>query len=479
MCQGARLCYLAPGSLSAAVHRLTARVFVVAVLLASASAARAAEVTRVVSALDDDNAFDFNVTASWLHEMKSAFIKRESTDNGGAHVKDLQFGQTRDILNLRMDFGILWDVGIHIEAPLVLADNRHLDFDQSAGSGCTFPPIKPANCVNQSNSSVLGDASGAGRILPSNAAAGTYGLNSATGRSYSSGSRVFQGPTRSGFESLNLGITWAPFNQRRDDTRPTWMLGFDAKLDVFKDMRFDPANTGGNTAVGPGYHQFVWSTVVSKRFRYFDPYFGAWYMLPVRTNGSIYQQLPEGNQTAVNPQQRAGIQAGFEQIAWENPRADQRVTVEFRGRAEEHFFGRSASELWESLAGSSKCETSQAEPDCRPGIDNNLGDPKFSAYPGVTETQQYASFGGDVGLNVQVCKYARFRGLFGLLIDEPHFITYSGTGIDKDGDGRVNSDVGSTEANVLYRDAIDAPGRRFRVEGTQIWSLFLEGSIMF
>ena len=56
-------------------------------------------------------------------------------------------------------------------------------------------------------------------------------------------------------------------------------------------MRFDPLNPDGNTAVGLGYHQLIWSTWVSKRFRYFDPYFGAWYMLPIRTNGSIYQDL--------------------------------------------------------------------------------------------------------------------------------------------------------------------------------------------
>jgi hypothetical protein len=458
----------------AAVHRLTARFLVVMGALALAPVARAAEITRIVSALDEDNTFDFNVTASWLHESKSAFIKRESQDNGGGLVKDLQYGQTRDILNLRMDFGILWDVGVHIEAPLVLADNRHLDFDQSAGSGCTYPGQAPnPTCVNQQNSTIL--ATG---VFPmTNAAGSMWGLNSRTGQAFTSGSRVFQGPTRSGFESLNLGINWAPFNQRRDDTRPTWQLGFDAKLDVFSDMRFDSSNPGGNTAVGLGYHQFVFSTFVSKRFRYFDPYFGAWYNLPVRTNGSIYQDAQ--NLTAVNPQQRAGIYAGVEQIAWENPRADQRVTVEFRGRAEQHFYGRSASELWEALAGSSKCAATQTAPDCRPGIDSNLGDPTASPYPGITETQQYASFGGDFGLNIQVGKYARFRGLFGLLVDEPHFITYSGTGIDRNGDGRVSSDPGSPEANVLYRDALDAPGRRFKVEGTEIWSLYLEGSIMF
>jgi hypothetical protein len=440
--------------------------------LAVAPVARAAEVTRVVSALDDDNAFDFNVTAAWLHESKSGFIKREGLDPAGnpALLKDLQFSQTRDLLSLRLDFGILWDVGIHVEAPLVLADNRHLDFDQSAGSGCTYPPAPNPTCVNQSNSTILSSG-----ILPSDA--NSWGRNQ-NGQSYTSGSRVFQGPTRSGFESLNLGITWAAMNQRRDDTRPTWTLNFDAKLDVFKDMRYDAGNPAANSAVGPGYHQFVWSTFISKRFRYFDPYFGAWYNLPVRTNGSIYQQFDGGNQTAVNPSQRAGVIAGVEQIAWENPRADQRVTVEFRAHADQHFYGRGASEMWEALAGNQKC-TTPGTPECRPGIDYNLGDTTAMPYPGVTEIQPYGSFGGDLGLNVQVGKYARFRGLFGLLIDEPHYITYSGTGVDRNGDGRVDSDPGSPEANILYRDSIDAPGRRFKVEGTQVWSLYLEGSLMF
>jgi hypothetical protein len=447
--------------------------------VAIAPVARAAEVTRVVSALDDDNTFDFNVTAAWLHEQKSGFIKHEDASQAGGLVKDMIFGQTRDVLNLRMDFGVLWDVGIHIEAPLVLADNRHLEFDQSADSGCVYPgnaQNAPATCVNAQNSGITQYGIVPSTFDPNTGKPTSWGINQ-NGTPFTSGNRVFQGPTRSGFESLNLGITWAPFNQRRDDTRPTWTLSFDSKLDVFKDMRYDPSNPGGNTAVGPGYHQFIWSTYVSKRFRYFDPYFGAWYNLPVRTNNSIYNAIPDGNQTAINPQQRAGVVAGFEQIAWENPRADQRVTVEFRGRAEQHFSGRGASEMWEALSGSSQC-MDPASSACRPGIDYNVGDTKASPYPGVTEIQPYGSFGGDLGLNVQVGKYARFRGLFGLLVDEPHYITYSGTGIDRNGDGRVNSDD-PAEANVLYRDALDAPGRRFKVEGTQIWSLYLEGSLMF
>ena len=47
------------------------------VLMLAAWPARGAEVTRVVSAMDGSNRFDFNLTASWIHDVKSATVKRE------------------------------------------------------------------------------------------------------------------------------------------------------------------------------------------------------------------------------------------------------------------------------------------------------------------------------------------------------------------------------------------------------------------
>ncbi len=467
-----------PGSLSAVVHKTfaktLARVWVIAAALGWSASLRAAEVTRVVSALDDENRFDFNATVAWLHESRNSFIKREDS---GQLFKDLEYARRRDIIDMRLDFGILWDVGLHVSLPYVWRDDRTLSFDTSAGSGCILPgtasDLDPT-CVNSKNSTILRDG-----ILPGYEQ-NEWGLDAKTGRPFSAArmeTGVFRGPTRSGFESLNVGLTWAAFNQMRDDTRPTWTLSFDAKLDVFKDMRFDRDNPKANTAVGLGYHQFVWSTFVSKRFRHFDPYFGAWYMLPVRTNHSIFADAP--NQTTVNPQQRAGFMLGVEQVAWENPRARQRVTVEARLRVDEHFHGRSASEIWEPLAGSQSCPTVPAA--CRAGIDANVDDAPKGPHPGVTETQAYASFGGDVGLNVQVGKYVRFRGLFGTQWDTAHFITYAATGVDRNMSGGVDlRDPG--EANGNFRDALDAPGRRFLVDGSQflqIWSAFFEGSIMF
>ncbi len=444
--------------------------------LAAVAPARAAEVTRVVSGFDNGHHLDVNGSLSWLHEVRSGFIKRESESIAAAQtelIKDLRYSQTRDLLNLRVDIGVFWDVGFHIEAPLVLRDARSLDFDQSAGSNCMYPgdPGARPTCVNEQNSTLLRDG-----ILPGYRKT-SYGLDAQHNRPFDKpSSTVFRGPDRSGLESLNLGLTWAALNEKRDDTKPTWTLTFDAKLDVGGDMRFDPANPGGNSGVGLGYHQLVWSTFVSKRFRYFDPYFGLWYMLPARTSGGPYQTYGK-NQTNTSPQQQAGIQIGFEQIAWEAPQTFQRVTVEFRGHAEQHFFGRAQTPLWEALSGSSKCATDKTQ--CRAGIDEDLNaDGKPDPYPGITEVQAYQTFGGDVGVNVQVGRHVLFRALGGLAIDLPHFITYANAGVPQNKNGVVDLN-NPGEINPVFREAIDLPGRRFKVEGSEIWSLFVQGMFLY
>jgi len=464
---------------------------VIPFLLLVALPARGAEVTRVVSAMDGENRFDFNLTASWIHDVKSALVKRELQSGLSPRstelIKDSTFSQTRDILNLRADVGILWDVGLHIDLPLVLQDTSSLDFDRGEAN-CVYPEDNAGRptCVDSSNSTVLRDG-----ILPGYQA-DSWGLDAAHNRPYSRApgqvpgpANLFKGPTRKGFQFLGVGLTWAPFNQTRDDTKPTWTLNFDAQLDVFKDRRFDPSNPTGNTAVGQGYHQFIWSTFVSKRFRWFEPYFGGWYMLPVRTNGSPFEKY-NPVQPSVNPQQQAGVMAGVEQIAWENPRGDQRVTIEARAFANEHFYGRGRSEIWEPLAGSSACNVNN-EAACRPGIDldytvgaigTDPGTRVEAPHPGITDIDAYGTFGGDLGLNVQVGKYIRFRGLFGLQTDMPHFITAASAGVPKDGNQRVDP-ADPAEANPIYRPAIDQPGRRFRVEGVKLWTLFLQGSMMF
>lgn len=434
------------------------------------SLAAAAEVTKVISGFDDRGHFDFNVRVSWSHDQKQAFIKREAAAAGAQSrlVNELVYHQTRDVLNTRVEMGLMRDLGVHLDIPYVLRDDRALDFDQPDGQPCGAAAT--ADCVNPQNSTLLRDG-----ILPG-AGQSTYGVDAtAGGARFSAPSRtVFRGPRRNGLEYLGVGVAWALMNQRRDDSKPTLMLGVDGKFDVGSTMRYDAAHPAANGGVGLGYHQVVASLGVSRRLGDLEPYFGGYYMLPIRGGDSPFTDLPGENQPHAAPQSRAGVQFGFEFVPWERTEASQRVTLQVGLRGDHRFQGSSHSELWEPLSGSSECRAGNPGA-CRTGIDLDLdgGGP----YPGVTETQAYSSVGADVGLNIQAGRYVYFRGLFGLSADLPHFITFASAGRDRDGDGHVDSS--SAEANPAYREALDLPGRRFKVDGSQLWHLSVDASVLF
>jgi hypothetical protein len=447
-------------------------------------AARAAEVTRVVSGQGSDRprGFDFNLTLWFVHDQKRALVKREhQPPTPTPLIKDAVYRQLRDVVNARVDIGLLADVGLHVELPFVVRDDRQLAFDQSAGAACSFPEDGPdPSCVNQQNSTLLRDG-----ILPGYQQE-SYGVDARnvqqadgvqTPARFAGGSpMVFRGPRRRGLEALGVGVSWAVFNQVRDPSKPTWTMGLDGRLDLFGSMRYDAARPASNTGVGLGYHQLIASTFLSKRMGALDPFFGAYYLHPLAKDGGLYARSPSGSQPFAGPQRRAGVRIGVEMIPWEDPASAQRVVLELGARAEHRFQGRSASELWEPLSGRSDCAAAMPA-QCRPGVDfDGLGRP--SPHPGVTETQAYTAMGADIALGIQAGKHTRFRGLFGFATELPHFISFATAGEDLDGDGRVDASNAS-EANPTYRETIDIPGRRFKVEGTQIWTLSLEASVMF
>jgi hypothetical protein len=418
---------------------------------------RAAEVTRVVSGSSaKGKLFDFNLTASFFRQEREAAILREFEDQttGGKAIvtKDLVLHETRNVLGLRADFGLIHDVGVFVSTPLVLSHDRSLAFDRSHGEcKSLMPGAASPNCVNETSSTFLRDG-----ILPG-AGAASYGWDAAHDRRFERPSEMlFRGPTRKGLEHLGLGLQGAIMNQTRDDTKPTWMARAELRLSVGDEMGFDIDSPRANTAVGLGYHQLVLGTAFSRRFSRLDPYLGAFYNIPLVPSGSRYKRYPLGRFGFDGPQHRAGVEAGSEAVLWEDARARQRVTFELRGRLELRYFGLARGELWEPLSGSAKCPAERLA--CRRDLDRDLdGDGAVDPNPGLTRSPSYGVVGGEAGLNVQVGRYVRFRGLAGLEREQDRFLT----------DGRSGADV------------IDAPGRRFRVEGARSWHVYFEGGLMF
>ena len=227
---------------------------VVPVLMLVAWPARGAEVTRVVSAMDGDRGFDFQLTATWVHDVKTAFVKRE-----------LQTSQHR----LRGDQG-----------PQVRADARHPQpaRRRRRAVGCRpahrhaagpvgrvqprlrpqrkiqlrLPGASPARPASQlRRPDELDDRYATASFPPAStppAAGSRRGarMPSTTGSSRAPRTRCRDRPALSWVPSARASSTSAsaspgrPFNQRRDDTKPTWTLSFDALLDVFKDQALRP-----------------------------------------------------------------------------------------------------------------------------------------------------------------------------------------------------------------------------------------------
>lgn len=416
--------------------RCFAALLVSAFVVVAGPAARAAEATRVVSAGDADDAYDFNLTLDWWHEQKSARVVREAPGlSGGETTPDLAYRQVRNVLGVRADFGLLPDVGLFLSVPVVVADDRQLSFAQG---------------VNAASSSVLRD-----RILPGGGTS-AYGIDADQGRPFESPSDVvFRGPTRRGVAYVGAGLNWAALNQARDPDVPTWLIRFEARFDV-SGQRFDPANPAGNRSVGVGYHQMLWSMLFSRRFGPIEPYVGGWYMLPVAYGSSPFKSAGFASGVFGRPQHRAGGEAGLEATVWQRPALGQRIALEMRGRAELRLMGLAQSELWEPLSGSAACARDAAA--CRAGVDRDVdGDGKLDAHPGVTRSPSYGIFGGDVGLTAQAGPHVRFRGLFGMSWEQARFLT----------DGR--------SGNAVY----DVPGRRFGIQDSRTWHVLLDAALLF
>ncbi len=402
-----------------------------------AQTASAAEVTRVLSARSIRDV-DFDFSLAWLHDQETASVKREHVDpTGVVLVSDVVSRHARDSLQLRGDVGIVRDLSLFLAGSLVLADSRTLAFD--GGGDCAA-----STCVE----TLLRDG-----FLPGSQAT-SWGLDAESGKPFSKPSnQVFAGPKRSGLEYLSLGARWAAFNQARDTTKPTWIVGLETRLSVAADQRFDPSGPSANRGVGPGYHQLILSTMFSRKLGDYEPSMGAWFMQPMLTSSSVFKNRGEGE--FASAQRRMGGQLGIESTLWEGARWRSRFGLEATGHLEYRFAGLAQSELWEVLSGDSRCgPTAMAY--CRAGID---ADSKGAATPnsGVVRSPGYGLAGFDAGFSALASGHARLRGLFGMLFSEAHFLSDGESG------------------NQLY----DTPGRRFHAEDSYSWHVVVDGMATF
>jgi hypothetical protein len=437
-----------------------------------------AEITSVVDAFDKDDPFDLNIVLGFTQSWKTAKIRRESQlpQNGLEGVPSSQAGfipateniasysSSMSVLNLGVDVGLYHDLALILRMPVILA------WSQSLGD-------------------LNGSSAVASQILADPAGGVLFKVPSSS-------------PTRSGIDTINFGLDWAIFNQQRDFTKPTWVVGVEGRVAVGAPLHAcqvvngsnfcpNPDGTPGNRdpGISKGFDSLIAKTVWSRRFGYVEPYTGFWVQADFPTGGSDFGKWNPEQDLDRTPPLQGSFALGLEVVPYEAREQFQRLSADFRFKGTYHSPGRDYSELFDALGASNATSLRTPNPSSYTSGagGKSVVDPSAENvfFTGVTEQEAYGSFTVSSSATWQTGAYIKFTLGAGLTYAQSHLITAADVCTPN---GNTNPAVaGPCVQNGLvqgvpnpdHRDIIDLPGHRFSVDDTLIVDLYAMGVVMF
>lgn len=411
-------------------------------LLASLSV-HAAEITRVASSFEPKKMFGLFLDTTFERTQTKGSIVREGYDEvngvpGLYDLKELRYQLTDTRLKFDAHVGIYQDLELHFALPIVFQQDR--EWAYAKGTDASNTSLYRSNI----------DAQG-GFVTP---APRLIDMDSGDVRSY-----------RGGLGDLTFGLAWAIVNQKKDDTKPTWVFAFDyiaptASLN-------DPSKLTSNTArggIGDKIHRYKFTTSISKRLGPADPYFSLHYTLPYRAGGfysncdnpdpsrmgrpqNCGQATWDRARTGTQPPHVGGFVFGSEFNAFENVDRHQKVALDLRGWLTYVSEGRYTNEL-----------------------SDVLGKQLYSG--------DYAQVGGSLGFTGHAAEFIHLKGSASIAYNTEHYLTAENIGDDSDDPGE-DVQINSVEANPNYDYRVDHVGRRFRITEMFTFQLMVTASFNF
>lgn len=441
---------------------------------ALASRAAASPDSEVASALDRGDKLDVHVRVDYRLTARRAAIKREMSGLEGADpdgpvplVKDLLVRGSRHELIPRLELGVFTDLAVTTALPIVLRDSRRLEFDQREGDNCVYPTDPGmATCIDRTNSTTIRD-----ELLP------PEGFDAGGGTLDPDGATIFRGVDRRGLDQLHLGVVWAPMNQARDATKPTWKLGAEVRIAVGRTMQLDRADPGSSAGVSRGVHELRLYTSMARRLAWAEPFFEIYWQgaVAAKDGAPLDAPSPAFGAQQTGPQHLAGGRFGFEAIAWESRAATERVGLLLAGRLEAHFEGRDYTDLWEVFA---YAGDATAGGPLTLDADPAIPDSQTISHPGVSNVENFLTLGAQAGVEAHLGSRLRFHLSFTLDWDQSHLLTFADPGIDSSDDNDT-VDPGTDEINPLHSPLIDTAGRRYRVDQALDYGLLSGFRLLF
>jgi hypothetical protein len=439
-----------------------------------------AEITSVVDAFDKDDPFDLNLILGFQQSWKHSNIRRESTlsqpglSDGGftASTQNVaSYSRQISTLNVGADIGIYRDLALILRLPIILQDAQSL-------------------------SDLNGSSQGPQQAL----------LQDSTGQQIF---RVpFQSPIRSGIDWFSVGLDWAIFNQQRDLTKPTWVIGIEGRFGVGTPLHACNANalvecpTPGHpgTSRDPGISRAMDTvgahTIFSRRLGYVEPYTGLWFLADFPQSNSDFGATDNlQGELVTRPPLVGTFSMGMEVIPWERREQFQRLIFDFRASGTYHSEGRDYSELFDALGSTTAGTLTSPNPGAyhtgAAGGTSSVADPGAQQvyFNGITDQLPYASVGGRFGVTWQAGEYIKFIAGVDLTYDESHIITADqacnpGFASSLGASGSCRTTTGGAISvtgipNPNYRPTLDVPGNRFLSDDGTIVDLWINGVVMF
>jgi hypothetical protein len=445
-----------------------------------------------------------NVSLGFNYESKTANILRETAihepglTTGGFTTRLMnvaKYSSTETRLVPRVDVAIWHDIGVYFRLPIIL------NYSQNLGD-------------------LNGTQGREGVVLQGAPGETLFGL-------------PFKAPDRSGLEYLAAGIDLDILSEARDRTKPTWLFGIEGRFSIGTPMHAcnpnpkagqvncaDPSDinrngqpdgafegTGFSTrspGVTRGTIGLEGHTIMSKRFKYVEPYGGFAALFEFQQNSSDYGLTDLEGSLVNHPPFVGSMILGLMVIPWENREKFSRLTFDARLTGRYHSEGRDYSELFDALGSSDAASLRQpqwakymANPSYNAGsTDQNkkiysVIDPSSQKtyFTGLSDVAAYGSYRGSLAVTWQAASLFKLQVGFGFKHDQSHNISQDQPcNPDLNGDDTKagpcstktsNPPKATGIPNPNYRPTVNGVGRRFYVDSSNTFDVFASAVLMF
>ncbi len=427
---------------------LRLRATLAALLLGAPLTASAADISRIASSFEDDDPFDLFIDVSFERTQNRAKILREQlpVGSGGTRLDaaELWYKGVDSRLNLELTFGLWRDLEFSFGLPLVFQQNETWSF--ASGANETNSTITN-NCLNANGTLIPNCLAGGAPVQP---------LFAVPGESF-----------RGGLGNLRFGLAYAFFNQAKDDTKPTWIVGltYEAPTAKLRDPSRAPYISDDRGGVGDRVHKYDIYTTLSRQIGLAEPYFQAHLTIPVQgpgiytncfnpdagnlgTPGNCFQGPWSRKETGIQAPTVAGFTFGSEVRLYEQKAQGQRLALDLRTIGEWVGEGRYYNELSDVLRK-------------------------------LNYTEDFFKVGGRVALTASATETFKLHAAGTFLYNTDHAITAEPFGEDLDENGRIDPEDNPLEVNPNFDYRTDYVSRQFRVTQSTTFRFDLGVSFTF